>query len=318
MATSGSIDFSLTRNQIVLAALRKLGVVSRGTDPDPEDVSEGAEALESMVKAWDAQGIHLWKYEEVWLFPNPGQADYTFPAGDTTTSGANATVLFDETALAANAVATDTTIEVDDASEMSDGDYLLVVLDDKTYHSTTINGAPAGNVVTMTDAMPDAASVDNAVISFTNKIARPLRIHDIRRRVAGQDTEVLMIAREEYNQLPNKDDQGTPNQAFYNPNLTNGQLKIWPTAESTDIRLQMTASLSLQDFDTSTNTPDFPQEWYECLMFNLAVRLAPEYTITGATLAEIKILADEMLDEAKNWDREDISIYFQPTDQPYN
>jgi hypothetical protein len=318
MTTSGSIDFSLTRNQIVQAALRKLGVASRGTDPDADDIAEGAEALEAMVKAWDAQGIHLWKYDEVWLFPTPGVADFTFIGGDNTSAGANATTAFDETTLSASAVATDTTITVADASDIASGDFILVVLDTKTYHSTTVNGAPAGNVVTLTDAMPAAASSGNAVISFTKKISRPLKVHDIRRRISGQDTTVLMIAREEYNRLPNKADTGTPNQAFYNPNLTNGQLKIWPTAETTDIRLQMTVSLTLEDFDTSVNTPDFPQEWYQCLVFNLALTLAPEYTVDDSTFQKIKILADEYLDDAKNWDREDVSIYFQPTDQPHN
>lgn len=68
--------------------------------------------------------------------------------------------------LAAAASPGDTTITVDDASRMSSGDTIRVILDNGD-HLTTINGAPSGNVVTLAVPMPGAAAVGNAVVDLT-------------------------------------------------------------------------------------------------------------------------------------------------------
>ena len=314
MATSGSINFTVTRDQIIKAALRKLGVLSRGTDPDPEDISEGSEALNLMVKAWMAQGIHLWKMQEVTLFPLVGTQSFNFT---NETSGANATTSFSETSLSSAASSTDTTIVVTDASAISDGDFILVALDSGDWHSTTVNGSPVGNNVTIASQMPGDAAAGAAVITFTKKINRPLRIVDMRRRIGGQDTDILMVSREEYFQLPNKDSKGTPNQAYYDPQLGTGTLYLWPTATDNTIRIIFTAVTAIEDYDIASNTSDFPQEWEETIVYNLAVRLAHEYSVTGQRLVELKTIADEMLDNLKGWDQEPVSVYFQPSPHPY-
>jgi len=61
MATSGSYDFDLTRNEIITSALRKCGAVAQGESPSAEQISEGAEALNVIVK--DLDSFRLWKRE---------------------------------------------------------------------------------------------------------------------------------------------------------------------------------------------------------------------------------------------------------------
>lgn len=73
-------------------------------------------------------------------------------------SGGNATTL------SVAASATDTSITVVDASGFADGDYIGILLDDGTEDKTTVNGAPAGNVITLTDAITGAAAISNAVV----------------------------------------------------------------------------------------------------------------------------------------------------------
>jgi len=71
------------------------------------------------------------------------------------------------------AVATDTTITVSRADYIDSGDLIYVLLDSGEYHCTTVNGAPAGNVVTLTDAIPTGktAAIGNSVI---NNLWKPL------------------------------------------------------------------------------------------------------------------------------------------------
>lgn len=60
MTISNLYDFDLTRNQIIAGALRLLGVIGQGQTPDANQYSDCAEALNIMLKAWEAEGLPLW------------------------------------------------------------------------------------------------------------------------------------------------------------------------------------------------------------------------------------------------------------------
>jgi len=68
-----------------------------------------------------------------------------------------------DTTLASGADAPDTTITVTDATGYSDGDNIAITLDDGDQHKTAVNGAPAGNVITLVDAMPGPAAAGKPV-----------------------------------------------------------------------------------------------------------------------------------------------------------
>ena len=61
-------------------------------------------------------------------------------------------------------VVTDTTITVKDASIFIDTDPISIWMDDNTLHVTTVNGAPAGNVITLTDALPSSVAANRWVV----------------------------------------------------------------------------------------------------------------------------------------------------------
>jgi len=61
MPTSGSTDWSLNRDQVITAALRKLAVLPSGGTPTSSQISDAAASLNSIVKALQADGMPLWK-----------------------------------------------------------------------------------------------------------------------------------------------------------------------------------------------------------------------------------------------------------------
>lgn len=81
MATSGSVDFSLNRNELINAALRHIGVGITGETLSNEEVSDASTSLNLMLKAWMAEGIHLWKREEISLSLTASQNTYTIGDG---------------------------------------------------------------------------------------------------------------------------------------------------------------------------------------------------------------------------------------------
>lgn len=70
-------DFSQTRNQIILRALRLCGVTAQGDDPTGDQIAEAATALESLVKWLQSEGTQLWSVEDRTFAVVAGTADYT-------------------------------------------------------------------------------------------------------------------------------------------------------------------------------------------------------------------------------------------------
>lgn len=76
------------------------------------------------------------------------------------------------TEVAVAGVITDTTLDLDSVSDMSDGDNVFISLDNGEILRTTINGAPAGTVITLTDALPSGVAIDNRVVCYSSLVSR--------------------------------------------------------------------------------------------------------------------------------------------------
>jgi hypothetical protein len=65
MARSGSVNFSMTRDQIIQAAYELIGVAVDGEALSSGDTDVANKALNMMIKAWQAYDLQLWKREEI-------------------------------------------------------------------------------------------------------------------------------------------------------------------------------------------------------------------------------------------------------------
>lgn len=305
MAVSGSADYIATRNEIISAAYRKIGVGSRAETLSASLIQDGAEALEMLTKAWQAQGIHLWAYGDATLFLVAGQASFSLGAGHATES-------YTETALAAAAAISATSITVDSATGISDGDNVGIVLDDDTIHWTTVDGAPAGAVITLTAGLASAAAEDNTVYAYTTKIERPMRLHSVRVAISGQETPLSRMARDTYFDMPNKTTEGVPTQFYYDPQLSAGKIYLWPTPTTVDYLIKISYERPLQDFDAAGNNPYFPVEWTRALVWSLAAELAPEHGVSLQRQTFVEQKAAMTLSDVVGFDREEAPTQFFP------
>lgn len=83
MATSNDTTNELTRNQIIEAALRKLGVLAIGQTPETEQYTNGQIALNALISAFQALGMHLWARKDYTVTLVASQRDYTIGVGQT-------------------------------------------------------------------------------------------------------------------------------------------------------------------------------------------------------------------------------------------
>jgi hypothetical protein len=77
MTTSNSTVWELTRDQIITAALRKIGVLNKGATPDATDLADGTIALNGIIARFNTLGMPLWKRTEVGITLVAGTATYT-------------------------------------------------------------------------------------------------------------------------------------------------------------------------------------------------------------------------------------------------
>lgn len=314
MTTSGSSNWTQTRDQIIKRALRQCQVIASGETPTADAMADAVTAMNALIKQWNATGIHLWTETEAILFLVAGQNKYMLGPDSTEHVSQD----YAQVSLSATALAAATSITVTDASDILASDHIGIVLDDGTIFWTTVNGAPSGSTVHLAGGLTSAASSGNDVFVYTTTLLRPLRIVDARRyHLASKiDTSMIALSRLDYRQMPNKDAQGTVTQYFYDPQIGNGYIYLWPSPSDSTFAVKFTWYRSLQDMDASANTADFPQEWINALTWNLAKEIMIEYGVPAQTQMAIAGMAAETLDIVKQWDKEPESMFFGPAFVP--
>jgi len=83
MATSGTTTWSLQRDAVINGALRKLAVLSGGSSAESFEITNGAEALNAMIKGFQADGMPVWAIKK-YSFPTVANvATYNIGVGQT-------------------------------------------------------------------------------------------------------------------------------------------------------------------------------------------------------------------------------------------
>jgi len=73
-------NFALSRNQIVISALEKIGELAVGDDPTPEQLQRGIRELNVLVQSLQNEGIRLWSIVDASFPLVVGQASYNLPS----------------------------------------------------------------------------------------------------------------------------------------------------------------------------------------------------------------------------------------------
>jgi len=126
----------------------------------------------------------------------------------------------------------------------------------------------------------------------------------------NNDTPMKEMTLEEYMAIGNKTETGDPLKYYYERRRDEGKLYLNLVPSDTTKTIFFYYLRPIYDFDSNTDNPDFPQEWYEALKYQLALRLAPEYGVP--VTPELKGLADRALGLVQTFHPERSVLYFQP------
>lgn len=141
---------------------------------------------------------------------------------------------------------------------------------------------------------------------------RTLEIRNAYRRSGDNDTPIRIFDREEYMRLPNKTVSGAPYAVWHDRQYNQSQVTVYPIPDGVGDTIRLTTKRQIQDVTTFTNHMEFPPEWSEAIVYNLAKRLLTPYPGLGAQeVAEIRSMADSLYDTMTAQDRGH-SVHMRP------
>lgn len=323
MATSGSYNFSVNRNEIITAALRVAKIVGRDQTPDPTHISTGAEALNMLVKQWQgkadfAPGLKVYSRQRVTLFLGYGQQRYTIGPAST---DARATTSYGRTTLSAAYASgtslsvtalTDTTTYPGSTVTMTASDIIGVQLDDGTISWSTISAATA-SPITLGTALSGAASSGNYVWWFTLRAQRPVIVETAVLRDENYDDVPLTMYTEvgRYEAISSKTDDGDPTELLIEYQRLNTAVTLNCQPNDVTKVINLTVLYPAEDYDASSDDVAFPQEWFRALKFQLALDLWHEYK-DEEPAAFLSAARNEAVTIAQSVNAETTELFFEP------
>ena len=321
MPSSGSTNFTVNRDEIVTLAMQDCGQLGVGEAISPEDLTYCSKKLNMLVKQWMgmadfAPGLKLWSRKRADLFLSTSASIYNVgPTGDHWTS------TYVSTTLTATAVPSATALTVSSITGISSGDNIGIVLDSGALFWTTVNGAPSGTTVNLAAGLTSQATSGAVVYDYANATTsgNPLQILTIILRDAQNNDigPLVPLTIEQYESLPTKtqiNSTGDPYSYYFEshntvPGTSNSYLFLDCYPFDVTKHLHITYLSTIEDFDVSTDTPDYPQQWYRALAAQLAIDILPGFQLPLTN--ELKQLRDDAVAIARNFDPETTNIFFQ-------
>lgn len=326
MASSGSVDFSLTRDNIIQSALEDLLVMAAGDTTSSASFTDhstmAARKLNMLVKQWMgvadfAPGLKTWTNKRAYLFLQKSEGVYTLGPTTTATGATNKWASsYVSTTIGAAEAAGQTVLTLTDGSIFADTNRIGIVLDTGYIQWTTVSGAPSGNDVTVAAALTAAAAVGNRVFGYATTVQgrRPLHIlHAAFRDTSNTDRMIEPMSLLDYEGISVKMTESDPTAYYYEAQLTDGYLYFnSEVSDVTDV-VRIVYASPTEDFDAAANDADYPQEWLRPLALGLTLELCGNFH-QEARAPYFKALRDEALAIARSTNAETCDDYFRPGD----
>ena len=316
--------YSVSRDTIITAALRKLQVIELGVTPDADTVVNAAQSLNFMIKSWQTQGIKLWTIQNYVVPLTASTNAYTIgnvqtKTGTVTITNATpAVVTYTSSGLITGTpVVFTTTGALPTGITAGTTYYVLTALTASTFTIATTVGGTAINTSSAGSGVHTCTITTPTSVTQTNN--KPLKVIQAWMRntsvTPNIDTPLMLVSRQEYNILGSKASTGMINTVWYNPDTTYGTVTVFLTPDATtatNYQLYLVGQRPINDILLSTDIPDFPNEWMQALVWGLADEIAIEYGAHVNVRQEIHAKAEKYRTDLEDFDVETTSTMFTP------
>lgn len=262
-------------SEIINGALRAVGALESGEQPDPDSAADAMSMLNDMIAGWaNSRMMISYQTDVVWTL-TPSVASYTIgPGGNigAVLTGSAAGFVLTVTALTSGYLAL--------GQQMTIAGVTAVI----TAFGTGAGGSGANALGTYTLSK----SITAASQSITASYQRPLRINSGFVRVSQIDYPLGIYAIEDFERIGLKQLNGPwPSAVYYQPSIPLARITVWPVPSSGEMHLF--ADTILSQFYNTADTVVLPQGYNLALRWGLAELMLPEYGRAGHDSAALII-----------------------------
>jgi len=130
------------------------------------------------------------------------------------------------------------------------------------------------------------------------------------RRSGTTDIPITMMARDVYQRLTNKSANGAPYAFWHDRERAESKVTVYPVPSAAGDTIVLLSKRSPQDVTEVTHTMEIPPEWSEAIVYNLALRLAPEFD--AEVRQDVAMMASQLYADMAAQGREH-SLKFRPS-----
>lgn len=308
MTAPYTYDFSMTAGDVVRDAMTEAGVLQDGESPSGNAMDYGLRRLNMLIKNimgpnnTGMRGLKMFQRTSASIAldtatnvfavgSQPEECDLT-DTGDLVEKTAHGLANGDWVKF----------IEINDTTGITEGTTYYVVnkTDDNFQVAATIGGAA---LALTTDG--DGKYVTHAIYSPPVAILSCLL-----RNTDNEDVPLTPMLLEEYQQIGNKTESGTPTRYYYERQVDAGYIYLDVQPEDATDTLELVILRALEDIDSLSDTVLFSPEWYRPLVLAMALELSPSYGVPpNQATAD---LSRQAFNFANSFEPEQVSAFFEP------
>ena len=194
------------------------------------------------------------------------------------------------------------------------GDDIGIELTNGTREWQKILTVDSSTQVTLVDSIAGSASSGLSVFSFEEQINRPIRVTNLRYSdsITASDIPTLAWNRDQYFEQPDKTTTGSVVAWHHDEQLDNGVLYVWMTPALVKNVCRFTYLRPLKVASSTNDAPDFPDTWLDWVVALLADRMINLFGIKGEKREEIKLSAQQAMEEIDAFDQGYYDMQVEP------
>ena len=339
MTVSHVTDFESTGASIVANAFKHIRVSQKGQSIQSDDAAHALSMLNNIVTSWIRDGLRLWKNKEAAVFLEPSRRIYTL--GNLAAIGCSDECNADDVDTQMVYATSGDWVLTSLTSAASAGADKINIASLRSYAGLTYNTDCEMNIgivnvnngidwysiadvdqdtfdVLIVDVLVNDATEGATVYIYraNDQLTKPLKIYQDNVRLmqvqSSYELPMPLMAWTDYNLLPQKDTQGVPVQAFYEPGIDNTEVAVWPVSDTVENILLFRFQSLPNIFSVDTDTQDFPSEWIRPLEWTLASELGYSYGLPIPRQQMLDARASSLKDAVEDWDQDNTPMFIYP------
>ncbi len=324
MATSGTVSTTqFTTRQVIDHAYRRCRLGAQQITSEMIDIAN--DQLYLILSNLANRGVQLWCIERTVLPLYEGQGAVTLPLGTVDVLNTNLRTLQQAIGTESSTATTFTNFSDDGLTVTTVGikwgavsvPYVIEKSNDGVVWTIvpTVQSTTAPTQILGEWSWVDTVTPQTADYFRVRVTSGTLTTTDVYFGNTPTEIPIARLNRDDYTALPNKSFEGRPLQFWFDRQINQPIMRLWPIPNATAETQQIVVwrHRYIMDVGTMTQELEIPQRWFDAIVALLASKLAEETPEVDAGLMPIlDAKAEKALAQAEAEERDNSPIYWQP------